>query len=101
MELKFDGRDLRKFGSAGQQSSALLLLQLANVSVFHATRGEYPLVLLDDIDAELDYQRLERLLEFLKGKTQTVVTTSKDSFAEKFGRNAAVFRVANGGAKMA
>jgi DNA replication and repair protein RecF len=101
MELKFDGRDLRKFGSAGQQSSALLLLQLANVAVFHATRGEYPLFLLDDIDAELDYQRLGRLLEFLHDKTQTVVTTSKETFAEKFGRNAALFRVANGLAKTA
>ncbi len=45
MELKFDGHDIRKFGSAGQQRSALLLLQLANIAVYHATRGEYPLFL--------------------------------------------------------
>jgi DNA replication and repair protein RecF len=101
MELMFDGRDLRKFGSAGQQSSALLLLQLANVTVFQATRGEYPLFLLDDIDAELDYHRVERLLEFLAGKTQTFVTTSKDAFVEKFSQNAAVFRISRGSAKIA
>ena len=99
MELTFDGRDLRKYGSAGQQSSALLLLQLANVGVFHATRGEYPLFLLDDIDAELDYRRVGKLLEFLSGKTQNFVTTSKDTFAEKFGQSASVFRVSNGTAK--
>ena len=101
MELRFDGRDLRKYASAGQQSSALLLLQLANVAVFHATRGEYPLFLLDDIDAELDFQRLEKLLDFLKGKTQTFITTSKDSFVEKFGQNTLVFRVRSGVAKPA
>ena len=96
MELKFDGHDIRKFGSAGQQRSALLLLQLANISVFHATRGEYPLFLIDDIDAELDYKRIGKLLKFLEGKTQTFVTTSKESFVEKFSVDASVFKVANG-----
>ncbi|MFN0278835.1 MAG: DNA replication/repair protein RecF [Pyrinomonadaceae bacterium] len=100
MELKFDGHDIRKFGSAGQQRSALLLLQLANIAVFHATRGEYPLFLIDDIDAELDYKRIGKLLDFLKGKTQTFVTTSKESLVERFGANAAVFRIENGTAKI-
>lgn len=99
LEIHFDGRDLRKFGSAGQQRSALLLLQLANISVYHATRGEYPLFLLDDIDAELDYRRIGSLLEYLEGKTQTFVTTSKESFIEKFGAKASVFRVDSGTAK--
>jgi DNA replication and repair protein RecF len=96
LEISFDGRDLRKFGSAGQQRSALLLLQLANIEVFNSTRGEYPLFLLDDIDAELDYRRIGRLLEFLEGKTQTFVTTSKDSFVQKFGSDATVFAVSAG-----
>lgn len=96
MELKFDGHDIRKFGSAGQQRSALLLLQLANISVFHATRGEYPLFLIDDIDAELDYKRIGKLLDFLDGKTQTFVTTSKESLVERFGANGTVFKVVNG-----
>lgn len=100
MELKFDGHDLRKFGSAGQQRSALLLLQLANIAVYHATRGEYPLFLLDDIDAELDYRRIGQLLEFLDGKTQTFVTTSKDSFVEKFGNGSSVFQIRAGVAEM-
>jgi len=100
MELKFDGHDIRKFGSAGQQRSALLLLQLANISVFYATRGEYPLFLIDDIDAELDYKRIGKLIEFLQGKTQTFVTTSKESLIERFGAGARVFRVENGAAKI-
>ena len=101
LEILFDGRDLRKFGSAGQQRSALLILQLANISVYNSTRGEYPLFLLDDLDAELDYRRIGRLLDFLHGKTQTFVTTSKESFVEKFGRNASVFWIENGSGKAA
>lgn len=100
LEISFDGHDLRKFGSAGQQRSALLLLQLANIAVYHATHGEYPLFLIDDIDAELDYSRIGRLLEFLDGKTQTFVTTSKESFAESFGSSATVFRITGGRAEI-
>jgi DNA replication and repair protein RecF len=96
LEILFDGHDLRKYGSSGQQRSALLLLQLAHVSIFHATRGEYPLFLLDDLDAELDYRRISQLLEFLHGKTQTFVTTSKESFVEKLDSGASVFWIENG-----
>ncbi|HMJ07526.1 MAG TPA: DNA replication and repair protein RecF [Pyrinomonadaceae bacterium] len=93
LEILLDGHDIRRFGSAGQQRSALLMLQLANIAIYHAQRSEYPLFLLDDIDAELDYHRIGQLLEFLHGKTQTLVTTSKENFLEQFGKAAAVIKV--------
>ncbi|MDQ6787101.1 MAG: DNA replication and repair protein RecF [Acidobacteriota bacterium] len=98
LDILFDGHDLRKYGSSGQQRSALLVLQLANISVYFSQHNEYPLFLLDDIDAELDYKRIGQLLEFLADKTQTFVTTSKESFVEKFGATAHIFDVSNGGA---
>jgi len=100
LEINFDGHDLRKYGSSGQQRSALLILQLATVSVYFEQNKEYPLFLLDDIDAELDYKRIGQLLEFLSDKTQTFVTTSKESFIEKFGAHAEIFTIENGTAKM-
>ena len=96
LEILLDGHDIRKYGSAGQQRSALLMLQLANISIYHAQRGEYPLFLLDDIDAELDYHRIGQLLEFLEDKTQTFVTTSKENFVEQFGQAAVVVPVGKG-----
>lgn len=96
LDILFDGHDLRKFGSSGQQRSALLILQLANLAVYHSQNQEYPLFLLDDIDAELDYKRIGQLLEFLQDKTQTFVTTSKESFIEKFGAGAKIINVSNG-----
>jgi DNA replication and repair protein RecF len=96
LDILFDGRDLRKFGSSGQQRSALLILQLATLSVYFSQHNEYPLFLLDDIDAELDYKRIGQLLEFLSDKTQTFVTTSKESFVEKFGAGAEIINVKNG-----
>jgi DNA replication and repair protein RecF len=96
LDILFDGHDLRKYGSSGQQRSALLILQLATVSVFFEQNQEYPLFLLDDIDAELDYKRIGQLLEFLSDKTQTFLTTSKESFIEKFGGTAEIFTIENG-----
>jgi DNA replication and repair protein RecF len=100
LEIFFDGHDLRAYGSSGQQRSALLVLLLANLAVYHAQNNEYPLFLLDDIDAELDYKRIGQLLEYLTGKTQTFVTTSKESFIERFSENATVFKVKNGTAEV-
>lgn len=100
LEILLDGHDIRRFGSAGQQRSALLLLLLASIEVYRATRSEYPLFLLDDIDAELDYNRIGQLLDYLRDKTQTFATTSKESFVQKFGQNARIFTIENGTSKM-
>ncbi len=99
LHITFDGRDLRKFGSAGQQRSSMLMLLLANIAVYNATRGEYPLFLLDDLDAELDYKRIGLILEYLDGKTQTIATTSKEGFVQNFAAAASVFTIESGTAK--
>lgn len=96
LEILFDGRDLRSFGSSGQQRSALLILQLAAIQLYFERNGEYPLFLLDDIDAELDKKRTGKLLEFLEGKTQTFLTTSKETLVEQFAHRAKVFQVESG-----
>lgn len=96
LEIFFDGHDLRAYGSSGQQRSAFLVLLLAQLEVYFAQNNEYPLFLLDDIDAELDYKRIGQLLEYLDGKTQTFVTTSKESFIERFSANASVFKISGG-----
>ena len=96
LEITFDGKDLRKYGSSGQQRSALLILQIATLSVYFEQHKEYPLFLLDDIDAELDYKRIGQLLEFLEDKTQTFVTTSKESFVKDFGKASQTIVVKDG-----
>jgi len=96
LEILFDGRDLRAFGSSGQQRSALILLDLAAISVYHSWHNEYPLFLMDDVDAELDKGRISRLLEYLEGRTQTFVTTSKVDLIKGLSSNAKVFEVRGG-----
>lgn len=98
LEIHLGGRDVRKFGSSGEQRGALLMLLLAQLEVFYAARGEYPVFLIDDIDAELDYKRIARLLDHLAERTQTIVTTSKESFVERFGPGARMIRINKGAA---
>lgn len=96
LEILFDGRDLRSFGSSGQQRSALIILDLAAISVYYNRHREYPLFLIDDVDAELDRERLNNLLEYLDGRTQTFITTSKESLVEQFIERAGVYLIKNG-----
>ena len=96
LDILFGRRNLRSFGSSGQQRSALITLDLAALSVYHLQHQNYPIFLIDDVDAELDGTRIERLLEYLDGRTQTFVTTSKRSHFEKFLRRADFYEVQAG-----
>lgn len=96
LEILFDGRDIRTFGSSGQQRSALIILDLAAISVYYSWHNEYPLFLIDDVDAELDRKRIGYLLEYLEGRTQTFITTSKESLVEQFVVRANVYQINNG-----
>jgi DNA replication and repair protein RecF len=100
LEVLFDGRDIRSFGSSGQQRSALIILDLAAISVYHSWHHEYPVFLLDDVDAELDRKRIDQLLEYLEGRTQTFVTTSKESLVEQYAARAEIFAVRDGVAEL-
>ena len=96
LEILFDGRDIRTYGSSGQQRSALILLDLAAISVYYSWHNEYPLFLMDDVDAELDKKRIGHLLEYLEGRTQTFVTTSKNDLIKGFAARAKLIEVRDG-----
>src|SRR4051812_3473105 len=75
--LKRAGRELRTYGSRGQQRLGLLALLLAERGVLAAERGAAPLMLLDDVTSELDSLRRERLVEALReGGGQSVIATT-------------------------
>ena len=96
LAIHLAGREMRVFGSSGQQRSALLLLDLAAISVYNSWHQDYPVFLVDDVDAELDEKRIRRLLEYLEGRTQTFITTSKRSHLEGFLSKANVHEIVQG-----
>jgi DNA replication and repair protein RecF len=69
-------RDLRSFGSQGEQRTAVLALLLAEAAVLAERRDDPPLLLLDDVLSELDPQRRGVLLEQVAGRGQTLITAT-------------------------
>ena len=95
-EIRLDGREIRVYGSSGQQRSALLLLDLAAISLYNSTANDHPVFIIDDVDAELDEKRITHLLEYLENRTQTFITTSKRSHVEGFVSRANVYEIQEG-----
>jgi DNA replication and repair protein RecF len=71
-----DGRELRSYGSQGEQRLALLALLLAERTVLARERDHVPLMLLDDVMSELDAPRRELLAQELCGAGQSVVAST-------------------------
>lgn len=92
-----NGRDLRLYGSRGQQRTVALTLKLAEVAVMAQSLGESPLLLLDDVMSELDAERRAALLALLDGASQAICTTTDWSdFGEDFCRRAHCLQVVEG-----
>jgi DNA replication and repair protein RecF len=96
LEIHLEGREIRVYGSSGQQRSALLLLDLAAISLYNLASNDHPVFIIDDVDAELDEGRIRHLLEYLENRTQTFITTSKRSHVQEFFSRAGVYEIEDG-----
>lgn len=72
-------RDLRAFGSQGEQRLAVLALLLAEGELITGRRGFAPLLLLDDVLSELDPGRRRILADRLRSFGQTLITSTSES----------------------
>ena len=96
MKLYVNGRSLVDFGSAGQQRSGLLSLYFSQMEIHYRTHGFYPVFLVDDAEAELDGDRLRTFLHYLSQRTQTILTSAKDSLITPLVGNRTHFEVKKG-----
>lgn len=89
--------DLGSYGSRGQVRTTMLSLKLAEVNWMKERTGEWPVILLDEVMAELDLQRRADLLKYM-GETEQVLFTTTDLnlFEPQFVEKSEVWRVENG-----
>ena len=96
LRLAIGGLDIRKFGSQGQQRTCALALKLAEIQMMEISRGEKPVLLLDDVLSELDSGRQNYLLESIND-IQTIITcTGLDEFVKNRISVHRVYEISNG-----
>lgn len=76
VEFTINQTPARSYGSQGQQRTLVLALKLAELKLIEEVVGEPPLLLLDDVLAELDLNRQNQLLEAIQDRFQTLITTT-------------------------
>jgi DNA replication and repair protein RecF len=95
-ELRFlaNGIDLGVYGSRGQARTAMLAIKLAEVAWLKEKTAQWPVLLLDEVLAELDTQRRLDLLTSLSESEQAMLsTTDLEAFSADFTQNAALWRI--------
>ena len=98
-EVRFvaDEIDLGVYGSRGQQRTAVLALKLAEVHWMRSKINDWPILLLDEVMAELDAHRRGFLLHQINGANQAILTaTDPEMFTPEFRAQARVVKVVRG-----
>jgi DNA replication and repair protein RecF len=95
--FQLNGRSLGSFGSRGQQRTAILALKMGEINWMTNLTGERPILLLDEVVAELDEQRRSALLSSITETTQAILTaTDPGMFTDSFLQQATRMEVENG-----
>lgn len=95
MRFFVDNKDLKIYGSQGQQRTCVLSLKLAELKIIENKTRKTPVLLLDDVLSELDRNRQKELLKRI-GKAQTIITcTGMDEFVENEIKDAKKFYIKN------
>ncbi len=97
VEFKINETPARSYGSQGQQRTLVLALKLAELELIETVVGEPPLLLLDDVLAELDLDRQNQLLSAIEDRFQTLITTTHlNSFDQQWVNSSQILTVEKG-----
>ena len=91
-----NGIDAKSFGSQGQQRSAVLTMKFSSLKIIKELTSEYPVLLLDDVLSELDFNRKRYILSTI-GDIQTIITcTGIEDLTSYLDKKSKVFKVKDG-----
>ena len=76
IEFYLNDKNLKFYGSQGQQRVAVLALKLSEIEIFKKYKDSTPILLLDDIFSELDDIKKNNLLKYISKDIQTIITTT-------------------------
>ena len=97
IEFYINDKNLKFYGSQGQQRVAVLALKLSEIEVFKKYKGTSPILLLDDIFSELDDSKKNNLLNYINKDIQTIITTTDlNNLDRKLVKKSKLFNIKNG-----
>ena len=76
IEFYLENKNLKLYGSQGQQRMAILAIKLAELDIFKKYLDDYPILLLDDVFSELDKKKKNNLLDYINRDIQVIITTT-------------------------
>ena len=97
IEFYLNDKNLKYYGSQGQQRVAVLSLKLSEIDIFKKYKDTAPILLLDDIFSELDDKKKNNLLKYISRDIQTIITTTDlNNLDNKLIKKSKLFNIENG-----
>ena len=94
MLFTLDNKDLKDYGSQGQQKHAIISYKLAEIQVISDRLNKLPILILDDLFSELDVEKINNILGMIDKNIQTFITTTEiDKVNESIIKNSKVFHI--------
>ena len=76
LEFYIDNKNIKLYGSQGQQRMAVLAIKLSELEIIKEIKNQSPILLLDDVLSELDIEKRNKLLSYIKNNFQVIITTT-------------------------
>ncbi len=95
--FKINGLDAKIYASQGQQRLVVIAYKIAELLIFQKIKGEYPVLLLDDVFSEIDIKKRNKIIKYLNKDLQVIITTTDLAEIDKeLVENARVFNIKKG-----
>lgn len=91
-----NGKNLKDYGSEGEQKNAIICFKLAEIEIFINNKGIYPILILDDLFSELDNKKITNILKKINKNLQIFITTTDlNMINTKILNNCTIFEIKN------
>jgi len=97
IRFKFNNLNIKDYGSEGQQKNAIISYKLTELDIYYSSRGDYPILILDDLFSELDKEKINNILNLIDSNVQTFITTTEiDKVNKDILEKSKLFKVLDG-----
>ena len=99
--FRLKDKDVKIYGSEGQQRLVVIAYKIVELLIFKKIKGDYPVLLLDDVFSEIDVKKRNKIIKYLNADMQVIITTTDLlDINEDLVKKARIFKIKNGEIKI-